>query len=456
MLLGTDVSGYFTRISELLFRDARLLKSVAWNAAGTGLPLFAAVFAVPPLIQTLGTERFGVLSLAWVVVGYFSFFDLGLGRAMTQLIAQRLGMKREADIPAITQTGMLLMCFMGVVGGLLVASVSPWLASTQLSIPAGLVEETLVSFLILAASIPIVIVSTGLRGVLEGWQRFDVVNIVRAPLGAVTYLGPLLATQFSDRLPLVVALLLTGRLLSLIAYAWFCCRLFPQLIQRWEFDLHTLRPLLSFGGWMTLSNLAGPVLLYAGRLALAIMVSAEAVAYFSTPYDVVISILLIPNIFLGVFFPIFTQKFRSDLDGARFLYRRSLLQNLIVVFPICLFTFLFAKPALALWISPEFAENSYVVAQVLAVGVFINSFGYYSQALIQAYGRPDLTGKLHVAELIAYVPYMIWLVDAYGVEGAAVAWIIRVSISTVALAVIARACLTNYIAANRTNIETIG
>ena len=60
------------------------------------------------------------------------------------------------------------------------------------------------------------------------------------------------------------------------------------------------------------------------------------------------------------------------------------------MFPLGLLTFLIAKPALALWINEPFSEKSYIVAQLLAIGVFINSFGYISQTLVQAYGRPTL------------------------------------------------------------------
>jgi O-antigen/teichoic acid export membrane protein len=79
--------------------------------------------------------------------------------------------------------------------------------------------------------------------------------------------------------------------------------------------------------------------------------------------------------------------------------------------------------------------------------VFINSFGYISQGLIQAYGRPDLTAKLHIAELVAYIPYMWWLVAHHGIIGAAIAWSIRVTISTIALSLIANACLNRRIQA---------
>lgn len=431
---------------RLLFSADRIFaRNVVWNGIGTAVPVLAAIVAVPSLIHVLGVQRFGILSLAWVVVGYFSFFDLGLGRAITQLIAQRIGDRREGDIPAIAQTGLALMAILGMAGGCVIAALSPWLVQRQLSIPPELVGETLTSFFLLAGSIPLVILSAGLRGILEAKQRFDLINIVRAPLGAMTYLGPLLVIPFSDRLPPVVAVLAVGRGVSLIAYALICRRTYPELLSGLAVDRKLLREMLSFGGWMTLSNVAGPVLLYAGRVVLAVLVSAEAVAYFSTPYDVVIAVLLIPGIFVGVLFPMFSSQFRDSPQSVRSLYSASMLQNAVIILPIVAIICLFAHVGISFWIGPEFADHSYRAAQLLAIGVLINSFGYYAQALIQAYGRPDLTAKLHVAELVAYIPYLVWLVDRSGVDGAAIAWLVRVTISTIVLVYLAKACLNGAI-----------
>ena len=84
----------------------RIKANVAWNFLGTGVPLLAGLVAIPLLIEAMGTPRFGILSLAWVIVGYFSFFDLGLGRAMTHLIAQKTGSGQESEIPSVVRNGM--------------------------------------------------------------------------------------------------------------------------------------------------------------------------------------------------------------------------------------------------------------------------------------------------------------------------------------------------------------
>ena len=66
-----------------------------------------ALVTIPMLIEGIGRERFGVLTLAWIILGYFSLFDLGLGRALTRLAAEKLGLGLETSIPPLVRTGHL-------------------------------------------------------------------------------------------------------------------------------------------------------------------------------------------------------------------------------------------------------------------------------------------------------------------------------------------------------------
>jgi O-antigen/teichoic acid export membrane protein len=67
------------------------MSSIVWSFGGLGLPLLVALLAIPPLLHTLGPERFGLLSLAWTLTAMSGLFDLGLGRATTRLVADQLG-----------------------------------------------------------------------------------------------------------------------------------------------------------------------------------------------------------------------------------------------------------------------------------------------------------------------------------------------------------------------------
>src|SRR5258708_2252002 len=169
--------------SNINLTDGRLLASnTMWNLLGQLLPMAVAVLAIPPLVRALGLDRFGVLSLAWIVVGYFSLFDLGIGRALTKLVADKLGANDEHSIPPLVWTSLLLMLLLGGLGGLITQAISPMLVHTGLKIPALLQGEALRSFSLLALSIPVVTITSGLRGILEAQQRFRALNLIRIPM----------------------------------------------------------------------------------------------------------------------------------------------------------------------------------------------------------------------------------------------------------------------------------
>ena len=68
-----------------------LARNTIWNLVGSGAPMLVAIFSIPILIKGLGKEQFGVLTLAWALIGYANLFELGLGRALTQLVARKIG-----------------------------------------------------------------------------------------------------------------------------------------------------------------------------------------------------------------------------------------------------------------------------------------------------------------------------------------------------------------------------
>src|SRR5438445_5815064 len=123
-----------------------LAKNMIWNLIGSGAPMAVAVVCIPILIRGLGKERFGVLTLAWALIGYASLFDLGLGRALTQLAAKKLGAGEEREVPSLAWTSLLLMVVLGIVGAAAVFLISPWLVHSGLNVPDELEPETLQSF----------------------------------------------------------------------------------------------------------------------------------------------------------------------------------------------------------------------------------------------------------------------------------------------------------------------
>lgn len=415
----------------------RLARNVLWNLFGAGMPLLVALFAIPLLIDGLGTARFGVLTLAWMVVGYFSLFDIGLGRALTKLVAERLGTGKTADLCELIWTALTLMVLLGILGGTVLATVSPWLVRDVLNVPADLQTETLGAFLLLACAIPIILGGTGFRGILEAHQRFGLINSIRIPLGMFIFIGPVAVLPFSNSLVPVVATLVVARLLSFAAYGILSFRVESSIKRSYRFSRGMVGPLVGFGGWMTISNIVGPLMVYMDRFIIGSMISMTAVAYYSTPYEVVTKLWIIPGALMGVVFPAFSAIAHDRARAAR-MFHRALGYILLALFPMVVVIVTFAREGLYIWLGEEFADASSLVMQLLVIGVFVNSYAYVPSALLQGAGRPDLTAKLHLLELPFYLLFLWSMLDLYGITGVAIAWVARVSIDALALFIMAQ------------------
>jgi O-antigen/teichoic acid export membrane protein len=412
-----------------------------WNLLGQALPAVAAFIAIPPLVRGLGTDRFGVLTLAWTLIGYFSLFDFGLGRALTKFVAENVGRGDDRQISAIVWTATSVMTVLGTIAGVALGLSSSWLIGRVLHIPPHLRPETLRAFYVLGFALPIVTAHAGLRGVLEALMRFDLTNAVRIPMGILTFLGPLCVLPFSRSLFAVVSVLAAVRAAGCVAQLIFVVRTLPPTRREDRPKLGAVWPLVRFGGWMSISNVISPVMVSFDRFLISAMISVTAVTYYATPYEAVTKLLLIPGALVGVLFPAFSGSFVRDSAETSRLFRRGVKVLLLALFPLCLVTIGFAREALTIWLGSDFATRSGLVLQVLTVGVFVNGVASVPFALVQGIGRPDVTAKLHLLEFPVYLLLLWLLVMSHGIAGAAIAWATRMALDASLLLIISERSL---------------
>lgn len=409
------------------------VRNIKWNLIGQGAPLLAALVSIPLLIKGLGVDRFGILTIAWMLIGYFSLFDLGIGRALTQIIAEKLALDQRAEIPALLWTGLFVMLLLGIAAGLLIAGMSNWIVYSGLKIPIQLQTETRNSLYILAATMPLVILASGLRGILEAMQAFKFVNLVRMPLGVLMYAAPACILQYANTLGAIFFILLLIRLVTLLAFFLLCWRVLPEF-RTFVLSRKVMPRLLKFGGWMTVSNIVSPIMVQMDRFVIGAMMSVAAVAYYATPYEMVTKLLIVPAAIAGVCFPMVANALGGQaFSELAILYRRSCKYTFLLISPIVVLFIVFAEQILKLWLGNKFAAESAPVFQILALGVLINGFAQIPFAFLQGAGRSDITAKLHLFELIIYLPLLYFFVKIFGITGAAAAWTIRVAIDAAVL-----------------------
>jgi O-antigen/teichoic acid export membrane protein len=405
-----------------------LARNTILNLIGLGLPMVIGVLAIPFTIRLLGTERFGLLSLVWVVVGYLAFFDLGLGRATTKFIAEALGRGESERVSRILWTTVFFQVLLGLSGALLLALATPWLTGRVLHIAPRLMAEARVSFILIGVSLPVVLASSSFRGALEARQRFDLVNIVRATSSTLNYVLPLVGVAIGFDLRGIVILLVGARIIVMASWLTLCLRTYPALRKKMTVRRENVPVLLKFGGWITVSNVVMPVLNYLDRFLVGSLLNMRAVGFYVAPYEMVTKVGILQGSLVMTLFPSFSHfQGRADHERSRTLFGYAFKYLIIGIGPVSLLLIFLAHPILRLYLGAEFARTSAKVFQFMAAGLLASALADVALAFIQGIGRPDLTAKVHALEFLLFVPLGYLFIKTWGITGAAAAWAFRVT-----------------------------
>jgi O-antigen/teichoic acid export membrane protein len=191
-----------------------------------------------------------------------------------------------------------------------------------------------------------------------------------------------------------------------------------------------IQSLYSFGIWVTISGIVGPLMVYGDRFFVSVAVGASLLPLYAIPQEGLQRLLLIPGSFCSALLPRLASE--SALEK-RSLYAKSFKHVAIIMFGVCLGSALLAYPFLAIWINPDFASQSLVIVCILVIGIWINSMALVPFTFLHANGVTKLTAIFHLIELALYILVLYYFVQIWGLVGAALAWVLRITLDLVLL-----------------------
>jgi MatE len=161
--------------------EPTLGRNVVLSLAGQLAPAVAGLIAFPLLARRLSPDALGLLNIGWLVIGYFTLLDFGLGRAVTQGVATALARAEHRRVRELVWTSWLLVLAIGVPLAIILASGSGWAARRVLDVSPALTGTSVAIITLLAATLPVFPLSTAARAVLEAYGRPSAPSRTQAP-----------------------------------------------------------------------------------------------------------------------------------------------------------------------------------------------------------------------------------------------------------------------------------
>lgn len=392
---------------------AGLKRNTLYNLSGSLLSTAAALITVPLFIHKIGTEKYGVLAIIWLFIGYFGVFDLGLSRATANQVAK---LPDNQDRANVFWTAILLNAVIGLVGGVVLYFVGGFLFQHALKMPASMRASSVVMMPWLAAAVPVATITGVLTGTLEGCERFLLVNSLQVCGSILLQVIPLtVAFLIGPDLQWLIGSAILARLVTTVPFFVGTLRVLPVGRIRMP-SRHWAKVLFGYGAWVTVSNIIAPVFNSVDKFMIGGISGLSSVTYYAVPERLSRQASIFPGALARTLFP---RLSAGEHQTARDTAGRSLRALIAVLTPATVLMVLGIRPFLAHWIDPGFAVLAGPVGAVVSLSIWINGLAYVPYALLEARGRPDLTAKFHIFEIVPHLGLLWYCLHRFGLIGGA-------------------------------------
>lgn len=413
----------------------KLIKDSLWVLLSIAIPAVIAIPAFAIIHKQVGTEIFGIFTLSFAIIGYASIFDLGLSRAVIREVA--MNDNNANAITDIINTAFAMMMALSLLAVLIIMGISTSLTDL-LSVSAKYQSDVILGFKWLAICVPFLLISQIFLAYFEGLAEFRNLSLVRTFGNILIVALPCVASFFeSSFVTLMLAMLLARVIVFLCSVVWITQRITIRPV----FERQIAKRLLGFGGWLTLSAVVAPLMVYLDRFVLSSIIGAKNVAFYTAPSELVMRMLSLPSAGART---LFSRLSRTPNGREKDIYRWGIISLAVASFLFALPFFVFAKEILVLWLGQEFVQSAWVF-RILLIGFVFNAIAQVPFTSLQAKGLSKQIAMVHCAELIPYIILLFFLVKYYGLSGVALAWTLRICVDTVCFLILDLYCKRDVI-----------
>jgi O-antigen/teichoic acid export membrane protein len=375
------------------------------------LSLFAV--SVSHFVRSSVGTQYGTIALLFSVFSYISLLDLGIGYAVNYRFAKALARGRH-DLGYIVSTAMPLFLAVGLTFTAIVFA-----AGRQIS--TVLFGTALHATAIEALSITAVLVLTSsvLTGVVQAYNRVDLVNLSSFTLDLSKAAALIVAANSRHAVLVAMWVIVVGMILKaifdLFSFRWVTggvASVIPKL------DKRELRINLNFGAPMAMTSLVSVAYWTADRVYVSRAFGPEALTSYSIGADVCSKAFFLVYAVTRAVYTLLIRRRAMRVDS-RILQKISIaaVVGVAVVFYLPLFAF--APRLLSVWVGHAAAIKSAAVTRISSVGAVAYLAMIVYDNYLQAAGRARTLLLINTAMTICMISAFVIMPRAWGNEGVA-------------------------------------
>ena len=405
-------------------------RNVSTRYLAIGIEALLGLVILPFNVAHLGQSAYGLWMLTASITAYFSVLDLGYSGALVKFVAQYRAKRDHTALNEILSTTFVVFATFGVVTYLVAIVIAVFLGRIFHLTPEQVHVGRMV-LLIISLNVAAGTAFSVFGGVINGFQRYDLNNMVGAASSVVTAIVNVVVLAAGFGLVELVAATTAVRVVTYLVYRANAYRVFPALrIRLSSFRRERLREVTIFSVYMLLIDWANKLNYSLDAIVIGAFLGMGAVAVWTVGQRVAEMTQRLTNQLNDVLFPtVVDNSAASRADRLQAIFVQGTRLSLGTVLPLGGAVFLMAGPLVHAWVGPAF-ESSVIVLRLLSLVVIIRVGNATAGTVLKGAGQHRLVAFTNVAAAFVNLALSLAFVRSIGLPGVAIGTLVPVGIAS--------------------------
>jgi O-antigen/teichoic acid export membrane protein len=344
-----------------------ILKNVGSSWFSLGLNILVGIFLSPFILHRLGDAAFGLWVLVFAITGYYGLFDLGIRSSIVRYVAKYSANHEHAELNQLVNTALFSYSGIGAVA-LLITFVASIYVDSIFRVPANFHSTARLLLLMVGSAVSLGFPLGVAGGILEGLQRFYVLNFTNVCSTLLRALLIVIALRHGYGLLTVALITVTLPLLGNLVNAAVVLSILPLHFHPKYLNRESLHRIATYSGPTFMIIIASRLRFKTDAMVIGTFVSSAAITYFTIGARLVDYMGEVVSSLAQIFIP---MSSRSDAIGDSEQLKKIFIAGnracALIVFPLTASLIILGKSVIEVWVGARYVATSYPVLLILVV-----------------------------------------------------------------------------------------
>lgn len=375
------------------------------------------------IARYFGPEDYGLFSLALMVIGWaIAFSSLGLQNGLVRFIPIYRAKKENQKIRYIFRVSVKLSLLISLLFGALL-----FFLSEPISLYVFHNPDLTIFLKLFSLAIPLTVLLQISLSILSAFEKVSlnsfIFNFFQNFIKLIFLIILIFVGFNSNSIPISF---LAGLLLATIFSFSLSKFYFPDIFKKYSLKKGAKQAiksdLLSYSWPLLFFSILLSLFYWTDSLVIGLIKTTSDVGFYNAAIPIAVLIGLVPELFLGLFFPLITKEYtksKKNIENIKQLSQQVGKWIFVINLPLFILIVLFPGAFLNILFGPEYLVASSAL-RILSIGILFSSVFTVSQSLLSMIGKSKLIFYDTLVIVAVNIILNFILISRFGINGAAI------------------------------------